>query len=88
MKDFPFNKLRAFLESHGITPGVTLEHTKFFPMLEAAQEVGGDDLQAWIMDCFMPEGEPIEPGYEESMSHYYFCPESWEELQADWEKES
>ncbi len=81
-----FPELKAFLLSYNVVPRVTITLDKFDRLLTAALATHGHDICAWLMDCFMPEGEAVEPGYEDSCSHYYFEPQSWEELERDWEK--
>ncbi len=80
-----FPELKKFLQSFNVVPGVTITFDKWNRLTDTAFNVWGDEFAAWLMDCFMPEGEAVDPGYEDSMSHYYFNPQSWEELENEWE---
>lgn len=41
----------------------------------------GEDFMCWLQDCFIPTGEPVCPGYEDSCSFYYFGFDSWNEFE-------
>lgn len=80
-----YEKFCAFLENHGINEedSYTLEeYTKF---VEAFKEEFGEDKEQFFMDCWMPEGEPIAPGIDDSMSHYSFMDVSEEDFNEDWD---
>jgi hypothetical protein len=79
-----FPKLKQFLLTFNVSPGVTITLDKFDRLTTAAFNGWGEDFGAWLMDCFMPEGDAVEPGYEDSCSHYSFNPQSWEELEKEW----
>ena len=66
---------------YDLTALLTLQ--QYVDVVEGARRIWGDDVAAFIMDCFMPEGEPVEPGYEDSLSHYSFQP-TWLELEEEW----
>lgn len=80
-----FHTLRDYLCTCGVFPdSPTLTLDQYTRVVENARENFGDKVAAFLMDCFMPEGEPVEPGYEDSLSHYSFTPTSWAELEKDW----
>lgn len=78
-----FEELRAALEKAGIKPGCDkLCYTRYFAFIDALPE----DVQGFVMDCFDPDGKPIEPGYEDSLDTYWFWPTSWKELEKEYEE--
>jgi len=82
---FVWEEMVTFLSIHHVTPGcdsLTLE--AYSNMIEKARGIWGDEVAAWLMDCFMPEGEAVEPGYEDSCSHYFFMCSCWSELEPEW----
>ena len=77
-----FEELKAELIKAGIVPKCeALCYTRYFKFIDDLPV----DVQTFAMDCFTPDGKPIEPGYEESLDTYWFHINSWEELQRDWE---
>ncbi len=90
----PFIHIQSHLEEHrasklqdnSVIVGNTLELEHYTRLIERARDVWGDDVAAFLMDCFMPEGEPILPGIEDSLSHYTFNPTDWDELKLEWEE--
>lgn len=81
-----FEELATYLTNNGVTPGCeSLTLDVYTKVVERARELWGDSVAAWLMDCFMPEGEVVEPGYEDSLSHYFFQCSSWKELEPEWE---
>lgn len=80
---FDFNILRQYLESMNVRPGTQLDLENYTCLLTLARDSFGEKLSACLMDCFTPEGQVVEPGYEDSLSHYLFDVGSWEELEED-----
>lgn len=78
-----FEDFKRALEEAGIEPNrkVPLGYEEYFKFIDGLPE----EVQTFAMDCFTPDGEEIEPGYEESQDTYWFNPVSWEEVQRDWE---
>lgn len=54
-------------------------------LLTSAYRWYGGHVSSWLADCFMPEGEAVSPGYEDSMSHYSILFNTWTELKEDLE---
>lgn len=80
-----FDEVATYLTNNGVTPGCdSLTLDAYTKVIERARELWGDDVAQWLMDCFMPEGEPVEPGYEDSLSHYFFQCSTWKELEPEW----
>jgi hypothetical protein len=72
-----FEELKSALIKAGIVPGCDkLDHAKYVQFIDGLPV----DMQTFAMDCFTPDGKPIEPGYEESLDTYWFWPTSWEVL--------
>jgi len=81
-----FEDLATYLTNNGVTPGCeSLTLDAYTKVIERARDLWGDEVAQWLMDCFMPEGEAVEPGYEDSLSHYFFMCSSWKELEPEWE---
>jgi hypothetical protein len=57
---------------------ITLE--QYSRLIRMAERWFGVASTEELMDCFDPEGESVEPGYEDSVSHYRFRFSSWEEF--------
>lgn len=80
--------IQEFLTECGVVPGCnSIELDKYVKLIDAAKSKFGDDVSASLMDFFMPEGEPIEPGYEDSLSHYQFTCNTWDEFEQEWERQ-
>jgi hypothetical protein len=78
----PFKHIQDHLVSkYDLTALLTLQ--QYTEVIERARELWGDKVAAFLMDCFMPEGEAVEPGYEDSLSHYSFDT-PWLELEKEW----
>lgn len=77
-----FKQIQDHLVSkYDLTALLTLQ--QYTDLIERARTLWGDEVAAFMMDCFMPTGEPVEPGYEDSLSHYSFEP-TWLELEEEW----
>lgn len=81
-----FEELKSALIKAGIVPKCeALCYTRYFKFIDDLPV----DVQTFAMDCFTPDGKPIEPGYEESLDTYWFHINSWEELEdefMDWQE--
>jgi hypothetical protein len=78
----PFKHIQDHLVSkYDLTAQLTLD--QYTEVIERARELWGDKVGQFLMDCFMPEGEAVEPGYEDSLSHYTFNAE-WLEMEQEW----
>ncbi len=75
-------QIKNYLAGFDLSSPLTFDQYK--ALVGRAGELWGSEVQRFLMDCFMPTGEPIEPGYEDSLSHYVFTP-TWEELEKDYE---
>jgi hypothetical protein len=87
MSKVTFEQFKIYLVISGVVPGcdsLALEEHTF--CIENCRENFGDNVTRFFMDCFMPEGKPVCPGIEDSLSHYSFTPETWEELENDWKE--
>ena len=79
--------IKEFFVSHGIEFDTVITLAELTQVIESGAEVFGEGATAFLMDCFSPEGEPIEPGYEDSLSHYRFdCCEDLNDLETVWQK--
>ena len=77
-----FEELKSALIKAGIVPGCeALCYTVYFKFIDGLPE----EVQCFAMDCFTPDGKPIEPGYEESLDTYWFWPTSWEGLEDEYD---
>ncbi len=80
-----FGQLKDLLISSGAEIGagpITLE--AYTALVGKVEHQFGEHAASFVKDCFMPEGEPIEPGFEDSLSHYRFFSDNWEEVERDW----
>lgn len=75
-----FRDFKEALLSANIRPGRRISLDEYQCIVNGVPE----NLRAFAMDCFIPEGEAIEPGYEDSLE-WYTLGGTWEELQKDWE---
>lgn len=84
--DLDFEQIKLFLLNFGIFPDPHLRPLTFrqwATMLRTAKKWHGLLFACFIADHFMPEGGPIDPGYEDSNQRYRFMCQSWEEMQED-----
>jgi hypothetical protein len=82
-----FDGIKQHLLAANVSPGSgSLELRAYEKIVQSAGETWGHSVEAFLMDCFMPEGEPVHPGFEDSLSHYSFEPASWEELEQQWKE--
>ena len=67
-------KLSNYLYSYGVLPwnNEPLMFDQYVVCISGVRNIWGKDIAAFLMDCFTPDGEPVELGYEDSLSHYYF----------------
>lgn len=84
MKDYSVATVREFLISNGIKPGITIDFDSRVSLLKKARTQWDDSVAQGLMNLFMPDGEPIAPGFEDSLSHYVFSPVSWEQFEKEW----
>lgn len=78
-------QLKEFLTNFGIKPGcrpITLSRMQL--IVKAAARWYGPFWARGIFDLFMPTGQVIDPGYEDSLSHYQFMPNDWSEMFEEW----
>lgn len=73
----------TILKKHNVDPGssddINLTLLQFELLLAEVKTTLGEDAMTFVQDAFMPNGEPMAPGYEDSLSHYMFVAE-WEEI--------
>lgn len=78
-------KLQGLLQKHKVSLNenepLTLE--QYSNMLRDVKHMFGDDVTMYIQDCFIPTGEPVDPGYEDSLSHYVFNYDTWEDFREE-----
>ena len=55
----------------------------YVDLVTAVRAAAGDEAADMLRDCFMPEGNAVEPGYEDSLSHYAFLLDDWKEARAE-----
>jgi hypothetical protein len=65
--------LVEFFRNFGIEPNqdykpLTIRQLEL--IVKVAQRWYGEGFAAIVLDCFMPCGEVIDPGFEDSYSHY------------------
>lgn len=80
-----FQQFKAFLIKHGCTPdreALTLD--EYTDLVEECKFLYGNEVAQYLKDSFMPEGKAIEPGYEDSLSHYLFHFDKWDDVEKDW----
>lgn len=63
-----------------------IEFERYTLLISATRQWFGDALGDWLMDCFTPTGYTIDPGYEDSLSHYCFDFETVEDMKEDFEE--
>ncbi len=56
----------------GLRVGDRLHLDSYEELIGQVREEFGDEMVAVAMDCFTPDGPPVEPGYEDSCSFYVY----------------
>lgn len=76
-----FHKFQECLMEMGVEPGVQITLETYTEIVKEVKDTFGEEVSSFLMDCFMPEGHVIDPGFEDSYSHYLFDANDWEELE-------
>jgi hypothetical protein len=76
--------IKEFFAKHNIVPGAVITLDEFTKVIDDAEETFGMG-GGFVMDCFVPEGEAVAPGYEDSLSHHRFEPDNWDTLNEEWQ---
>ncbi len=75
------SQIVQFFANFGIHPGqeykpLSLRH--FSLIVKTALHWHGPSFAQFVMDCFMPEGEALAAGYEDSCERYRFMSDTFE----------
>jgi len=80
-----FQQLKQHLTNLGIVPGSGPIKLKCLAvLLRTTTKWYGPQWAKQLLDFFTPTGGSILAGYEDSLSHYLFCVDTWGELEAEW----
>lgn len=74
--------LEALLALFNLDNRVTLE--RYSEVFEYVKERYGEAAAAKFADCWIPDGEAVQPGYEDSATHYVLAP--WKELKVAFDR--
>lgn len=77
-------EVQRFFRNFGFEPHheykpIAIKHYEL--VVKTARRWHGREFAEMVMDCFIPTGRSMAPGYEDSYSHYYFASEVWDELE-------
>lgn len=65
-----------------LKPGIRVDLGRYDMILAFVEKKYGKEEMARFADCWMPDGEAVEPGYEDSVSHFVLASE--EELEEEY----
>ena len=76
-----FNLLKQVFQEHNCAPGATLSFDQFNDLTDEIEKRFGEECEVFIRETmFMPFGDPVDPGFEDSCSEYLFDVFSWDEF--------
>lgn len=78
------SELKTLMLFGKLKPGIRVDLKRYDRSITFVEKKYGKEEAARFADCWMPDGFPVEPGYEDSVSHYVLVNE--EELKKEYER--
>jgi hypothetical protein len=67
-----WRKFQDFIYQQNINVVKSYTLAEYDNFMDSFKKEFGEEKEQWFMDCWMPEGEAIQAGIEDSCSHYSF----------------
>lgn len=64
--------LQKFISKTNLKVGDILSFNRYREITNEVNKEFGEEVLQYFMDCFAPMGEPVDPGYEDSLEEYEF----------------